>query len=170
MSATKVRLLPDAPNQSTARSQLEDPGDVSMVVRGRLRSIVMRCPDGCGDDITLNADTRVGPAWRVYRRKGLLTIHPSVWRTEGCRSHFIIWRGRIDWIGGRWNVAIEEDIIRVVADGLGDTPKAYWEIANSLDLLPWDVLAACHELVKRGFANEEPVGSGDFRLKESPTT
>ena len=37
------------------------PGDAAIVNRGRLRSIVGACPDGCGEHITVNLDDKGGP-------------------------------------------------------------------------------------------------------------
>jgi len=56
------------------------------------------CPCGCGDVIELNLLEQASPRWTVRaHRDGAVTLTPSVWRTEGCRSHFIIRNGRIGW-------------------------------------------------------------------------
>lgn len=166
MRAETIRLRPDALSQWEARSQLVSPGDVCLVVRQRLRSVVMRCPDDCGDDITLNADPLGGPAWSVYRIDGRLTIYPSIWRTEGCRSHFIVWRSRISWVGEGWSgYAADELTIGAVLLSLSDVPIGYWELADALGILPWDCLAACRQLVRTGFAHEYPPDSGRFARK-----
>ncbi|WP_318030080.1 DUF6527 family protein [Rhizobium ruizarguesonis] len=58
----------------------------------------MRCPCGCGDTIELLVAAETKPRWDVtideVRRP---TLHPSVWRQKGCRSHFWIRRGRVHW-------------------------------------------------------------------------
>ena len=56
------------------------------------------CPCGCGDTIQLNLLMQMRPCWTVSEHAdGSVSLAPSVWRTEGCRSHFIVRHGRIDW-------------------------------------------------------------------------
>src|SRR6266436_400756 len=57
-----------------------------------------RCPCGCGEIVLLNLSASRRPCWKI--RNGLFgqaTIMPSVWRTDGCQSHFFIRRGRVEW-------------------------------------------------------------------------
>jgi hypothetical protein len=58
-----------------------------------------RCPCGCGDVVWLNLIEAPGrPTWRVQQHaRKTFSISPSVWRTTGCKSHFFVRRGRIDW-------------------------------------------------------------------------
>ena len=61
----------------------------------------MACPCGCGAtvEVSLLADAR--PRWRlVEHRDGTVSLEPSVWRQIGCRSHFFLRRGLIQWAGG----------------------------------------------------------------------
>lgn len=63
-----------------------------------LWAAAMLCPCGCGDVIELSLLQQASPHWRVERnRDGTLNLVPSVWRTKGCRSHFLIRNSRIDW-------------------------------------------------------------------------
>jgi hypothetical protein len=63
-----------------------------------LWAAAMICPCGCGDVIELNLLKQARPCWSVREHSdGTLTLAPSVWRQKGCRSHFILRRGRIDW-------------------------------------------------------------------------
>lgn len=39
-----------------ATSLVTEPGDLVLVVRGRPRSVVIGCPDGCGEVLTVNLD------------------------------------------------------------------------------------------------------------------
>jgi len=57
------------------------------------------CPCGCGALIQLNLTASTRPAWQARRSSptGLLTLSPSIWRTQGCRSHFFLHEGRVDW-------------------------------------------------------------------------
>lgn len=57
------------------------------------------CPCGCCELVRLNllrGDDR--PTWRVSDdRQRIVTIHPSVWRNIGCKSHFTIRDGLVKW-------------------------------------------------------------------------
>ena len=58
----------------------------------------MLCPCGCGDVIELNLLKEASPCWSIRQRSdGSVTLMPSIWRTKGCRSHFLIRNSRIDW-------------------------------------------------------------------------
>jgi hypothetical protein len=38
------------------------------------------------------------PRWNVdLDNRGRVSLHPSVWRQTGCRSHFWLRSGRIEW-------------------------------------------------------------------------
>lgn len=50
----------------------------------------MRCPCGCNESITLNL---IGqhPVWQAIEgQSGKITLHPSIHRQTGCRSHYWI--------------------------------------------------------------------------------
>ena len=93
-----------------AIAQLNKPGDCTIVIRGVPRTVVMMCPDGCGETIAVNLDGRVGKAWRKYEHNEKLTIYPSVWRDTGCRAHFIVWNDQILWcdVDDAVHIAIDE--------------------------------------------------------------
>jgi hypothetical protein len=56
------------------------------------------CPCGCGEVIELNLLEQARPRWSVQEHPDrTITLAPSVWRQKGCRSHFHLRRGRIDW-------------------------------------------------------------------------
>ena len=59
--------------------------------------ITFRCPCGCNSVISLNLLKGVRPRWRFKTRWGTISISPSVWRRVGCRSHFYIRKGKVDW-------------------------------------------------------------------------
>lgn len=64
---------------------------------GHIWSVAMLCPCGCGEQIHLSA---VGgrPRWSVeVEGDGSVTLSPSVWRKAGCRSHFFLRRGVVQW-------------------------------------------------------------------------
>lgn len=60
--------------------------------------VVMICPCGCKETLhmtTLNDDW---PSWKIERHSdGTTTLSPSIWRKIGCRSHFFVRRGKIQW-------------------------------------------------------------------------
>jgi hypothetical protein len=58
----------------------------------------MLCPCGCGETLHMNLLPEGRPRWKVTVHKdGTVTLHPSVWRKKGCRSHFFLIRGLIKW-------------------------------------------------------------------------
>lgn len=155
--AYSIRSKGTTEKYAEAIAKLHIPGDYVVVVRGTPRSIVMVCPDGCGENVTVNLDRRVGKAWRKYERNGKLTIYPSVWRDTGCRAHFIVWNDHILW-GGTRDASVrvvEEPLIAEVYKNLPSDRFANYEtIAESLQAIPWEALWACRELVRRGHATE----------------
>jgi hypothetical protein len=87
-------------NQQEAREALrQDPKVAALVMRDSPRAVVFRCPCPCGETLVINLDPRAGRAWRFRNDQHGLTLMPSVWRTTGCRSHFIVWRSGIWWCG-----------------------------------------------------------------------
>lgn len=166
-------------NRLTFKSQVEQrheanpllrkPGDAALVHRGVLRSLVMACPDGCGELLTINLDGRAGKAWRAYGSQEELSLFPSVWRETGCKSHFILWRSKIYWCD--WGDELDtpmEDVIEQVRGRLTNELTAYVEIADALQLVPWAVLSACNRLAREGVAQEGKNKLwGHFRLAAS---
>lgn len=58
----------------------------------------MVCPCGCGDLIQLATNPTGRPRWIVKLEKGkVVTLHPSVHRRVGCKSHFFLRNGKIIW-------------------------------------------------------------------------
>jgi hypothetical protein len=141
-----------------ASTLLARAGDVVLVERGRPRHLVLRCPCGCGDDISLNLDPTAGPCWRLIRRDPL-TVVPSVWRETGCESHFFVWRHEVDWL--EWDLEggadIDEDLLERVEQSLDlDEFRSITELALQLNESLGAVRAACRWLVRRDRAREGP--------------
>jgi hypothetical protein len=66
-------------------------------------SLAFKCPCGCDSIIFLNLLKDAKPCWKFrITKKGNITISPSVWRKIGCKSHFFIREGRIDWVKERY--------------------------------------------------------------------
>ena len=61
-------------------------------------SAALLCPCGCGATIQVSLVAGDRPSWRAKRHlSGSVTLRPSIWRNSGCRSHFVLRRGRIVW-------------------------------------------------------------------------
>lgn len=58
---------------------------------------VMKCPCGCGDAINLPMSATARPCWQVFVQANKPTLSPSINRTAGCRSHFLLKAGRVIW-------------------------------------------------------------------------
>jgi hypothetical protein len=85
-------------SQSEARAAVQTgAGRLAVVERGLPRTVVFECPCGCREVLIINLDPATGRAWRLRRRGDRVTLLPSVWRTTGCKSHFILWDNQIWW-------------------------------------------------------------------------
>ena len=153
-----------------ASASLKMPGDTALVHRGVARMLLMNCPCTCGDILVINLDSRAGPAWRIYRRGNGVSLFPSYWRDSKCGSHFILWRNIIHWCDwdddGIWTSAsvIEERVLMALTDQFTN----YEVVAEELEEVPWDVLQACHSLVRKGYAvANRPSRKGEFRRLQS---
>jgi Family of unknown function (DUF6527) len=61
-------------------------------------SAAILCPCGCGEAIQLSLLIDDSPSWTLSAdRHDLPILSPSVWRTKGCRSHFFLRHGMIEW-------------------------------------------------------------------------
>jgi Family of unknown function (DUF6527) len=61
-------------------------------------SIGMRCPCGCGQRLEMMLLEGVKPRWDVsVDQRGRVSLQPSVWLKEGCKSHFWVRSGKIVW-------------------------------------------------------------------------
>ena len=73
------------------------PGTMAVIDRAGPRAVLFQCPCTCGDTLVINVDPGAGKAWRLRVDRSGLSLMPSVWRTSGCRSHFILWRNQVWW-------------------------------------------------------------------------
>lgn len=62
-----------------------------------LWKMCFKCPCGCNEIIDLNLLEQATPCWKFTIRWHKISIYPSVWRRVGCRSHFHIRRGNVEW-------------------------------------------------------------------------
>ena len=163
----KIAFKAQVSHRHEANRLLSEPGATVLVHRGFARSVAMACPDGCGEQLTINLDERAGPAWRHYVDGSNVSLFPSVWRNTGCRSHFIVWRSKIYWCD--WHEELDaplEEVMQCTEEALTDDFVSYVEIADQLSIVPWAVLSACGRLCRRGSA-ESGTGrrQGQFRRK-----
>ena len=149
-----------------AASSLKVPGDAALVHRGVDRMLLMNCPCGCGDVLVINLDRRAGPAWKIYRRGEAISLFPSYWRDTKCESHFILWKNNLFWCDwdddNIWSSSnyIEDKVLSALTANFVN----YEDLAEQLQEVPWDVLQACHALVRRGCAaNNIPKRKGEFK-------
>lgn len=64
----------------------------------------MLCPCGCNEALYMSLVEDDDPRWRVkVYADATATMVPSVWRVVGCRSHFILFRGRVLWVRSYWD-------------------------------------------------------------------
>ena len=58
----------------------------------------INCPCGCGQKIELLVIPEAKPRWDLKTdSKGRPSLRPSVWLQQGCRSHFWLRNGRVEW-------------------------------------------------------------------------
>ncbi len=61
-------------------------------------SVGLRCPCRCGQRLEMMLLKEVKPRWDVeVDKKGYVSLHPSIWLREGCKSHFWVRSGKIIW-------------------------------------------------------------------------
>ncbi len=67
-------------------------------VRGNEWLAVMLCPCGCRERLFLNLLKDEFPYWSWHADiTNAVTLGPSVWRKVGCKSHFLLRKGQIQW-------------------------------------------------------------------------
>lgn len=169
MRVGHITLKAEAAHRWEADQHLKMPGDSVIVRRRHLRSLAVACPDGCGENLTINLDPAAGPAWRLYQRRRGLTLFPSVWRDTGCGSHFIIWNDKIIWCDQeddlgelRHSRSTESRVLSVLKP---DRFQNVADIADMLDEMPWDIDQACRELTRKGLIIREAPRAHSYRLK-----
>jgi hypothetical protein len=69
-----------------------------LVGEGKPWSAGLLCPCGCKETIQLSLVANDNPRWKLtHHRDDSFSLHPSIWRTKNCESHFFLRRGRISW-------------------------------------------------------------------------
>lgn len=54
------------------------------------------CPCGCRQEININLDENESPCWQLGEVK-LSDVSPSLWKNNGCKSHFFLKKGEVKW-------------------------------------------------------------------------
>lgn len=58
----------------------------------------MVCPCGCGETLHMSLLPDERPRWKLIEHQDeTASLTPSVWRVKGCRSHFWLRRGMVEW-------------------------------------------------------------------------
>lgn len=90
----KVEIIPNNPNPDILKKNI-------VYVVGEKKNIkwaYLKCPCGCNDTIMLSLDKSNFPSWSVKQDNlGRATISPSINKLDGCRSHFLIKKGKLIW-------------------------------------------------------------------------
>jgi Family of unknown function (DUF6527) len=74
------------------------PGKLYLIGEGGRHWIAaMRCPCGCGETLEMNLLPDSKPVWKLKVENMVPTLHPSVWRKDGCRAHYLLRNGRVIW-------------------------------------------------------------------------
>lgn len=64
----------------------------------RPKWVTFPCPSGCGTPLLLSLNPDRRPRWKVTRDwLGRPSIAPSVHRADGCRCHFWLKKGKVEW-------------------------------------------------------------------------
>jgi hypothetical protein len=79
--------------------EILDAAAVYVLGEGKHRWFVaMICPCGCKTTLQMSLLADAKPKWKLTEHDdGTISLYPSVWRTEGCRSHFFVRHNLIQW-------------------------------------------------------------------------
>ena len=61
--------------------------------------VLFKCPCGCGHVISLSLQKHHRPCWSLKVKHGRPSLTPSIWQISGCKSHFFITNGVVQWCG-----------------------------------------------------------------------
>ncbi len=98
--------LGERPLKTVVIEELPDRLDAKAVYvggeNGHFWFVALVCPCGCGETLQMSLLADVRPRWTLSRHPdGTASLTPSVWRQVGCRSHFFLVKGRIQWCQNR---------------------------------------------------------------------
>jgi hypothetical protein len=59
----------------------------------------MLCPCGCMESLNMNLTATAKPRWSLSIAKdNTASFHPSLWKKTGCKSHFFLNSGKVNWV------------------------------------------------------------------------
>lgn len=91
----KVKYVQRAPEAASL-----GPRDFFVVRPGEVdKWAVFSCPCRCKESIVLPLRNTHTPNWTLEVIEGYPSLKPSVWQQVGCRSHFWVNAGRVEWCG-----------------------------------------------------------------------
>jgi hypothetical protein len=71
--------------------------------------LAFNCPCGCKSLIQLNLLKEADPCWHfMITNKKKINIYPSVRKINGCKSHFVIRKGKIEWFYANIKTKLQE--------------------------------------------------------------
>jgi Family of unknown function (DUF6527) len=89
MATERCRELPDTPKPKTVYLIGENE---YLWIAGTV------CPCGCGAFLQMALVPEGHPRWTATSHwDGTTSLYPSVWRQKGCRSHFFLRHGKVNW-------------------------------------------------------------------------
>ncbi len=60
--------------------------------------VAVMCPCKCGEVIKISLMASSHARWQLTEYSdGTISLYPSIWRTIGCKSHFVIQKSLIAW-------------------------------------------------------------------------
>lgn len=87
----KYRFVDDVPDHLRS-------GTVYLIGNdGYFWQMLMICPCGCKKALYMNLIEDYDPYWKYEIRGKTISISPSINRMVGCRSHFFLKNGKIEW-------------------------------------------------------------------------
>jgi hypothetical protein len=99
-------VTPQEARDAIDNLQKADHAKLLAIARGFARTRLRNSVVGCGDIIQLNLVNGGRPRWRfeLHLPTQTISLRPSIWRTVGCRSHFVLRRGHVHWVSGTESV------------------------------------------------------------------
>lgn len=84
-------------------NEIEDDEIVIVGSGGYYKWAYIKCPCGCCDTISLSLMQKFSPSWKLkFDSSHRISLYPSIWKIAGCRSHFWIRDGKIEWSLSEW--------------------------------------------------------------------
>lgn len=91
----RIKIVNDNPKPENINN------NIIYVVGGKdyVKWAYLKCPDNCGETIMLNLSKSKSPSWSISQDKyGRTNISPSINKKDGCKSHFWIKKGNVNWV------------------------------------------------------------------------